>query len=488
MGAPAGRRDLAWLAILCLGLLVAMAWPYLVDGHRFGVGPDVPVYLWWTRVGASEGLSTLGGRPGAPALAAGLGGTLNLNAAAVTAALPAALGVAVGTAAAALVRTAGGRLGSAWWLAGLLSGAFSVHLVAGYLANLVFAVTFLAAAACLAGSRRSWGGAALLIAGGGLAHPPFLVHGIVVLAGAAALARWNGARDEARDVVLAAGLGGLVAGAGVLATLAGPGPFRVETSKDAYLRRAGLDAPLVEAYRERFRLRAARYVQWVSVPLALAGVSRPAGFLRRFLLAWLLLIAVGVPVGWITGWYPPDRLVTFGFAVPVAAGLGLAWVRRRLGGRPWLAWLVLVLAAGWMIGGAAVAWLRQAPFVSVREAAESEQLMSYAAAVTDPGTPIVVLVDEGDTASTFLAARAANILRGAAPPERAADVHVVLGTADDYFAGRATERGDPEFDAIAASTLATIPPGTRLVAVTGAFYGGDDVRTDPRLRRLGDDS
>ena len=147
----AGRRDLAWLGGLGVVLLVVMLWPYVVDGYRFGVGPDVPVYLWWTRVGASEGLSMVGSRPGAPALAAALAGTLSLSAAAVTAGLASALGVAIGAAAAALVRAAGGRIGGSWLLAGLLAGVFSVHLVAGYLANLVLAATFLAAAACLAG-------------------------------------------------------------------------------------------------------------------------------------------------------------------------------------------------------------------------------------------------------------------------------------------------------------------------------------------------
>jgi hypothetical protein len=485
VGPRAGRRDLAGLVVLGAGLLLLMAWPYLVDGHRFGVGPDVPVYLWWTRVGASEGLSLLGSRPGAPALAAALAGTLNLNAAAVTAALPAALGVGAGTAAVAVVRSAGGRT-SAAWLAGLLTGTFSVHLVAGYLANLVFAVTFLGAAACLAGPRRAWGVAALSLAGGGLAHPDFLVHGLVILAAAAALAWRDGARDEARDVVLAAGVGGLVAGAGVLATLAGPGPLAIETSKDGFLRRAGLDDTLIQAYRDRFRLRAARYVQWLSIPLALVGTARTGGFLRRFLIAWLVVMAVGVPLAWLTGWFPPDRLVTFGFAVPVAAAIGLTWVQARLGARPWLAWTVVLLAVGWIVGGAALAWLRQQPFVSIREAARSEQLMGYAAAISEPGTPIVVIVDEGDATSTFLVARAANILRAAAPPDRAADVHVFLGTVRDYFAGRPTDREGHQFRAISSATLAAVPDGERVVVVLAEFYRGDDVREDPHLQRSGD--
>jgi hypothetical protein len=471
-------RDLARLAVVVTVLAVALVWPYLVDGHPFGVGPDVPVYLWWTRVGAAEGLSLIGNRPGAPALAAALAGTLNLNAAAVTAALASALGIAAGASAAALVRAAGVTTATTPWIAGLLAGTFSVHLVAGYLGNLLFAVAFLAAAACLAGQRRSWVAAALLLAGGGLAHPPFLVHGIVVLIAAAALALRGGARDEARDVARATTAGGLVAGAGVLATLAGPGPLPVETSKDGYLRRAGLGASVVDAYRERFRLRAARYVQWVSVPLAIAGTARSGGFLRRFLLAWLVLIALGVPVGWVTGWYPPDRLVTFGFAVPVAAALGLVWVRRRLGRRPWLGRLVVVVAVGWMMGGAIVAWLRQPSFVSAEQAEIAGEAMLAAGVSLEEDRPIVIAVDDGDTTATFLGARAANILRAAAPPDRVDDLTVFIGRVSDLAGSRPTVRGDPGFDALSRLTF---EEATRhrdpLVLVLAPFYRGSDVAT-----------
>jgi hypothetical protein len=477
MGSRATRRDLAWLAALGAGLLLLMAWPYLVDGHRFGVGPDVPVYLWWTRVGASEGLSLVGSRPGAPALAAALAGTLSLNAAAVTAALPAALGIAAGTAAAGLVRAAGGTFGRAWWLAGLLAGVFSVHLVAGYLANLVFAVTFLAAAACLAGMERSWIGAAVLLAGGGLAHPPFLIHAIGVLAGTAALAWRDGARDEARDVVLAAAVGGLVAGAGVVATLAGPGPLPVETSKDGYLRRAGLDGSLSQAYRDRFRLRAARYVPWLAVPLAIVGAVRTAGFLRRFLIVWFVVIAVGIPTGWLTGWFPPDRLVTFGFALPIAAAIGLVWLHGRLAGLGWVALVVVVLAAGWMVGGGLVAWLRQAPFVSLEQAEVARAAMLRAGShLSSEDRPIVVVVDDGDMTATFLGARASNIVRAAVEPDRAQDVSVFVGRASDFVEGAPTVRGDPQFDAISGLTFreANRRPDP-LVIVLEPFYRGSDL-------------
>jgi hypothetical protein len=486
------RRDLAWLGGLCVALLVVFVWPYAIDGHRFGVGPDVPVYLWWTRVGAGEGLSLVGSRPGAPALVAALAGALQLNVTAVTAGLASALGVAVGAASAALVRRAARAAEMTWLLAGLLAGVFSVHLVAGYLANLLVAVTFLAAAACLAGPRRAWWAAALLLAGGGLAHPPFLIHAIVVLAGAAALAWRADAREEARDIALAITLGGLVAGAGVLATIAGPGPIAAETSKDGYLRRAGLDRQLVDAYRERFRLRAARYVQWISVPLAVAGASVAdrsvaGGFLRRLLTSWLAVIAIGIPVGYVTGWLPPDRLVTFGFAVPIAAALGLMWLRGKLGARPLLARAAILALVTWMVVGALLAWGRQASFVSVPEARQAIQAARIIQEATNshlvpPGTPIVVPVDDGDPTSTFLSARAANVVRAALPPSRADDVYVFVGTVTDLFAGRPTVRGDGDFDALSELTLAAIPDEPEpVVIVLPAFYLTSDAASDPRL-------
>jgi hypothetical protein len=289
------------------------------------------------------------------------------------------------------------------------------------------------------------------------------------------------ARDEARDIALAVTAGGLVAGAGVLATVAGPRPIHVETSRDGYLRRAGLDTQLIDAYRERFRLRAARYVQWISVPLAVAGTTTADGFLLRFLISWLVVMAIGIPVGYVTGWLPPDRLVTFGFAVPIAAALGLVWVHRRLGARPWLARALVVVLAGWMIVGALLAWGRQKPFISAREAGLARTafiLSTYA----PKGDPVVFVVNDADATATFLGSRAANILRAAADPDRAADIYVFVGTVSDYFADRPTVRGDPEYDALSRLTLADIPrEPLSLIFVLAPFYRGGDPGSDPRL-------
>ena len=93
------------------------------------MGPDAPVYLWWSRLAGVEGLSAIANRPGAPALSLVLEGTLGLSVVQVTAALEVALGVAVGLSSAALVRRHTEASGSA--LAGLLAGTFAVHLAAG---------------------------------------------------------------------------------------------------------------------------------------------------------------------------------------------------------------------------------------------------------------------------------------------------------------------------------------------------------------------
>ncbi len=249
-----GRRaDLLALSALGASLLGFFLWPFLLHAEHFPLGPDGPVYLWWTRLAAHEGLGAVGERPGVPALALALGGTLRLSTVAVVSALEVALACAVGLAAAALAArateedegpaagavTAGGavtvggavtagRVGrtaatgragparggrAAWLLAGLLSGTFAAHLAAGYLANLAFAAAFTAAAALLAGGgavAAALAGAVLV--GGGLAHPLFLLLGLAILGGAALLALRDGARREAGRLA-AAGLG---AGAGVL--------------------------------------------------------------------------------------------------------------------------------------------------------------------------------------------------------------------------------------------------------------------------------
>jgi hypothetical protein len=403
---------------------------FVAHGLRFPVGPDAPVYVWWVRAAGHDGLSVIGQRPGTPALMLTVAGTLHLSPLAVTAGVEVALGVAVGLASCAFARVCEGATRVAWVLAGTLAGLFAVHLVAGYLSNLMFAVGFLGACAAVgAGRRRATVAAALLLGAGGLAHPQFWVPGaaIFVLVAAWALLVRRDGEEFARLAWAVAGAGALVV-AGLLSMLIGPARLSVDTSRDGFLRRAGLGDVVRSAYLDRFVHRWTRYVQWLSLPLAAVGHLRARGTGGRILRAWLAVIVAGVPLGLVTGLFPPDRLITFGYAVPILAGFGTVWLygrvsATRIGPKLALAGCAMLLVA--MAAGSLIAWHRQEPFFDEAQTTQLEVLNRYVAAAP-AGTPIVMLVGSEDGTETFKATQAANVIRAAVPPDRIADVHVVV--------------------------------------------------------------
>lgn len=454
----------------------------MLHGYRFGVGPDVPVYLWWTRVGAANGLSLVGERPGAPALIATLAGTLHLSVTAVVAALECGLAAAAGLGVTTLLRgkvaaTRPGAERAAALLAGLLSGLFAVHLASGYISNLEMAVPFLGAAFLLVHEeRRHTVGAAVLLAGSALAHPLFGATGAVILIGAAAWAWHDGERTEARRIAVATGAAGALTLAGIASMFIGPARLAVDTSKDGFLRRAGLGSTLVSDYRSRFIHRWTRYVQWLALPLAVPGFRRLSGFRRRFLLMWVAVTVGGMAFGFLTGLFPADRMVTFGFAIPALAGVGVIamweWLALRV---RWLAWAVAALAVGAMAAGSLMAYARQPTFMSPEEVSQVTSAARLIQAAP-PGTTLIFVVDDTDGTASFLATRAANVIRAALPPDRAADAYVYVGTAQNLFDNRPTLRGDPQYDALSRQYLADIPrtkgPEVRFILsafdVTGA--------------------
>ncbi len=401
---------------------------------RFPLGPDAPVYLWWTRLAENDGLSAVP-RPGIPALALVVQGTLHVSLAADLAALECVLGAGVGLAAVALVRTSrasrsaaedgSGTSRAVWLLAGALAGTFAVHLATGYLASLAFSGLFIAGAAAVAAAdRRATAAAAFLLGAAGLSHPLFFPLGLVILTAAAALA-WREDRAEVRRVAAAAAGGGAILVAGALALLVGPGPLWVITSRDGFLREARLTGVLRSTYWYRFVHRWTRYVQWASIPLAAYGWLDTRGFVRRFLTAWGLVTVGGVAVGLATPLFPADRIITFGFVVPILAAFGLVRLWRRLAARRAVAVTVTAGLALGMVAGALIAWARQEPFLSATEVDAATVAGRYAAA-TPPGTPLLFTVNDRDATASFLAARAANVIRAAVPPDRIRDVHIVV--------------------------------------------------------------
>jgi hypothetical protein len=421
-----GRRlpDGLLLACLWMALLLFFLGLFLLRHFGLPVGPDGPVYIWWTRLAGHDGLSAVH-RPGVPALALVLQG-LGLKLTAALAALECVLGASVGTAAAALVRTKT-RSKPTWLLAGVLTGTFAVHLAAGYLANLAFAVLFLAAGVALAlGNRRSTTGAAALLGAAGLAHPLFFPLGLLILGLSAALA-WRADRREALRVIAAGLGGGAILGVGFLALQAGPGPLAVDTSRDGFLRRAGLSDVLRSAYLDRFVHRWTRYVEWASIPLAIAGLREATGFVGRFLRAWGIVLVAGVAFSLATGFFPADRFITFGYVVPILAALGLVRLWRALAARPVVAITATGALTAAMLAGSWIAWAREAPFASPLEVQRVTTANRLAAAAV-PGTPLVFTVNQKGTAVSFLATRAANVIRAGMPPGRIRDVLVSVPT------------------------------------------------------------
>ena len=461
--------DLVWLAALTTMLVAIFAWPGLVFGWDFGPGPDETVYLWWTRLGAAEGIALVGSRPGVPALIAAVAGALSLPLVPALAGLQQALGVSIGLASVALVhgRAHGGRPG--WTLVGLMAGVFAVHLADGYVANLAFAATFLAAAAALARrTRRGVIAAALLLGGGGLSHPQFFLAGAAILVAAAAVA-WvlepeHGWRSDAGRVLVALVGGGLVVGAGLLSMLLGPARLSVDTSKDGFLRRAGLDDALTRNYLHRFRESVRRFAPWVTLPLAAIGTLQVHGFTRRFLIAWAAFTLVGVPVGIATGWFPPERVMTFGFALPILAAQGVTWVWERTEPRRRLTVASTVVLLGLFALPALQTQGSQQPYMTRGDLAAAT-LVGRIAETLPTDTPLVIVVDDPDRFVTFNATNVANIARAAVPADRADDVYVFVGTLDDLEAGRPTERGEEEYDALSRITLADLPDGERAIFV-----------------------
>ncbi|MEX0755553.1 MAG: hypothetical protein WD556_10645 [Actinomycetota bacterium] len=435
---PSRRIDLATLAALAVGLLVFLLAPFVANGFSFPLGPDAPVYLWWTRIAGFEGISAAGERPGVPALLLELAGSTGLPLTAVVAGLEVAAGTAIGVCAATLVRV---RIRSrlTWALAGALTGVFTVHLVAGYLANLIFTIGFLTAAVCLAArTRRGAWAAAGVLGATGLAHPYFFLVGAVVLVVTAFLA-WRDVRrapadrdtatddgdhdpGEPRRIATALLGAGALVGIGMLSTLWGPRPPDVETSRDGFLRRAGLGAELASAYRERFVDRWARYVQWASLPLAVLGVGRVRGFVARFLLAWSAVTVAGVLFALATGWFPPDRFVTFGFAIPILAALGAVRLPSLFRGR----WRTVGYAAATgltvaMVLGASFAWFRNEPYITEEEVRAVETAGRSLDAVDGPTILVYPVEDPTADAPTFLLARSWNVVLASLPPDRIRD-------------------------------------------------------------------
>jgi hypothetical protein len=113
-----------------------------------------------------------------------------------------------------------------------------------------------------------------------------------------------------------------------------------------------------------------------------------------------------------------------------------------------------------MLAGAWIAWERQEPFISDLEARRVSDAGPWIAA-TSPGTALVFPVNDADPEVTFLAMRAANVIRAGVPPGRIRDVVVVV---PEPAPGAPTS---PTREALSRVTLADV---TRATAAGGGRH------------------
>ena len=445
----------------------------ILGGHQLPIGPDGPVYVWWTRYADAEGLGVLPGRFGVPSAALLLGTIFRTDPVQTVTFLGPVLAAAAGLAAAAVVEMLIGPNVPRSAAAAVLTAAWAGHLAAGYLGTLALAALFLCAIGALGLSERSWRPVVLaagLVAAAALSHRPLLVVPLAILFGTMIALAPDAFRRQREGATLletavgrvtAGAIGGAAVGIG-MDIVAGPEASGrlVETSQDAFLRDHGLR----DLLRRQFRLRLAADTQRSVISLVagsalgVTGIARKAWGRRaesRFLLAvvgsWAVLTLAGVAVLLVSGG-PANRLVTFAFFIPVAAAVGLEFLLRR-GGRG----AVLAAVAGLsMIGASMYGWYRQEPFIE-RIEMQAVEATGQTIEALPPGTPLVFLVDTDEKAAAFHVTRFANVIRSAVPEERIADVRMAVGRPEDYLSGRPTITGNREHDRISTSYLAEGP-------------------------------
>src|SRR5687768_10656377 len=125
-----------WVAFaaIAVALLLFYLLPLLVRGRPYPVGPDVPFYVWSTRLAGRVGLSVTDFRPGVHAVLLLISGGTGLSALQAAGALAVSLAVSAGLAAGAFAERGLGRDPLRTAAIGLVTGAYTARLASGYLA------------------------------------------------------------------------------------------------------------------------------------------------------------------------------------------------------------------------------------------------------------------------------------------------------------------------------------------------------------------
>jgi hypothetical protein len=482
----------AILGVFYLGL-------YSAKNYTLPIGWDTPRYLFHASFVAERGFSglpanlpppskILQGRPGFAIFVLSLSKLFASSSFAVAAVVPVVGMIAMALAAGAFLSFAlrRGPLDMAVVAVVVGLSAVAVRLMAPetYTDNILAAALFLTAMVPIVAVVRGERGmlsAILLLGLGGILHPPTYSQVLVVIAVVGLVylpsswIRWRRG-GERPWATLTGRLASIAVGAGAVTAAGIYGVLRA-TPDTPSLTRDELDKKL----REDLPL----YRFPLTVPLAGLGVAElvhegfgpgardrlTARFVLVVLLAWGLVLGIGV-VAFETGWnVPAHRLLAFLLPLPMLLALGVLALGRvlrdALAPRTWarvagVAVVAIVVAVVGFLGyrdyydrlprDRGVEWLQQA---KVENGILAGAYLDRAH-VPDSAPVVFVIDDRGPNPLSYVP-EMAYILRSVLRPERIEHAYFYVGDADRYLAGRPTHRdAPPTYDANVARFWPTI--------------------------------
>jgi len=462
-----GRNRRTTPAVVGLGIVLAYCVVYLARGLQTGMGPDLPVYIWWARRASQLGFSATytGSRPGTIAPLAAIAHATGVPISTVAAVLGPVLVVCIAGAAMFVVEAALRVDRRSSTLVAVIVAAYLMNATAGYLAALAFLALLTAAVGVVAADvrRPAWSTkatAVVALACAALAHPILSGVAVAVLGGgvvAVALGAWRGSKPAAAartavrtaiPIAIPLGSSAIIAAAVFLLLRQHPAP-PLDTSADAIFRRTGEELGI-------FRERILSYLPRL-VPVAI-GIVASASALRwivgrresetQFVLgvavAWVGLTAIGVAVLLLGVTFPGHRLIGLCLPLPVAAGVGIGEMIRQRGDRYARARVdvTVLTVVALLLGLALTQWWTVEPIASKEEVRAARATASWFSA-SPPGTVAVLVAQPPAMFEKVWALGRVNVLRDAMPVRQIASVRLFGGNAAQLRGD--IERGFPTY-------------------------------------------
>ncbi|MEX0991222.1 MAG: hypothetical protein WD004_03005 [Actinomycetota bacterium] len=466
----------ASVVLAMAGVAVLFLMPYLSGRVSFPVGTDTKKYIWRATLAADQGLGALPGsappefednpdRPGYPAIAATVWGTMGIDPVRLAEILPAVMAIIIGLGAGVFAVRC---LGHPRWVFAifLLVVGASIQVArtaVGYADNLIVDAVLMAAAVAITVTpigrrdppkhftRRSMAAAAFLLTGAAVIHWIFALVFLMLL-GVVAVFRLPSSLRARRSYRIAlpntesgrlVGTIALTLVCGFIALLIGPALPSVLPSNDP--------ARLTEKFQAFVPLFS------LSVTVALAATGAVLVLLAATRARWraVLLALAWAAVGLVAVWafdkgvhFAAYRFLGFALGIPLLGAVAIVWpgrLGRRSGpiGRV-LGATLMVVAIGASVGAAQAGWNGDDPMWAEKEPvadkiAEVETVERYLMSVGWEGP--IVFVDQQRTATAL------HLIRAVLPADLIPRTYAYLGDTETLLSGKPTIiAGEDEFN------------------------------------------